>query len=79
MLNKEAQTRSYDGIASLASYAGDEDPVFAAEGAAGKAWRSACWRRCYEILNAVKAGTMPQPTADELVGMMPVMVWPVFG
>lgn len=75
-LDATAQSRGYDGILSLASYAASPNPPFAAEGAAGLAWRDAVWLYCYQVLAAVQAGTRPIPTADALVAELPPMVWP---
>lgn len=75
-LDATARTRNYDGILSLASYAVSEDPIFAAEGKAGAAWRDTCWRYCYQALAEVEAGTRIMPTPEEAIAELPVMVWP---
>ena len=74
-LDATAKTRNYDGILSLTSYAGDPDPVLDAEGVAGKSFRSACWKKCYAIMDEVLAGQRAVPTAAEIVAELPVMVW----
>lgn len=75
-LDDTARTHNYDNILSLASYAVSTDPVFAAEGAAGAAWRDACWRFCYQALADVQAGTRDMPTPEEAVAELPPIVWP---
>jgi hypothetical protein len=75
-LDDMARVRNYDGILSLASYANSTDPVFAAEAAAGITWRDACWRYCYQQLDAVTAGLRPMPTPDEAVSELPGIIWP---
>jgi hypothetical protein len=75
-LDSEARTHNYDGILSLCSYATSLDPVFHAEGQAGVEWRDACWRMAYVIMAEVKTGTRPVPTSEELIAMLPEMVWP---
>lgn len=40
-------TYGYDNIISAASYAGDKNPKFNAEGTAAKAWRSDCFVALY--------------------------------
>lgn len=76
MLDAKAQERNYDNIASACTYDGDPDPIFSAEGAACKAWRSAVWRRCYEDLAKVQSGEMAQPTIEEFLASLPTLTWP---
>ena len=75
-LDETARTRNYDNMLSLASYANSMDPQFAAEAAAGIAWRDACWRYCYQALAEVEAGQRTMPTAGEAIAELPQMVWP---
>lgn len=76
ILDSTARQRNYDGILSLCSYATSLDPVFKAEGQAGVEWRDACWRMAYTVMDEVKAGMRDVPTAEELVALLPEMVWP---
>lgn len=78
-LDAVAQTRRYDGILSLCSYASSADPVFAAEGQAGVAWRDAVWRLGYQLMDEVIAGTRALPTREELLALLPPMEWPETG
>lgn len=75
-LDTTAQSRAYDGILSLCTYATSTSPKFSAEGQAGIEWRDACWRRGYEILAECQAGTRGIPTPEDLIAELPVMVWP---
>ena len=75
-LDATAQSRAYDGILSLCSYATSPSPRFATEGQAGVEWRDACWLKGYAVLAECQAGTRAIPTSGELVGLLPPMVWP---
>ena len=75
-LDAKAKELRYDSIHTAATYAGDSDPQFAAEGAALRDWRSDVWRTIYGVLAEVEAGTREKPSVDELVGMMPAFEWP---
>jgi len=75
-LDTEAQSHGYDSILSLSSYAVSTDPIFAAEGAAGAAWRDTCWRACANALAEVDAGTRAMPTPEGAVSELPPMLWP---
>lgn len=76
-LDAFARTRGYDDIKSLSDYAGDEDPVFHAEGTYGKQMRSRTWRKLYDILTAVQTGTRPMPASyEEIESELPVLEWP---
>jgi len=76
MLDAAAQARSYDGILSMVSYAGDMHQQFGPEGTAAKAWRTARWSQCYTILAAVRSGARPMPTVAELLAEMPALALP---
>ena len=74
-MDKTAQTRGYDNIASACSYANSTDTTFRAEGQACLAWRDSCWRRCYNIEDSVKAGLAAIPTDEALLSMLPALEW----
>lgn len=75
-LDTTAKERGYDGILSLCSYATSSVAKFAAEGQAGVEWRDAVWADATQTFDQVLAGTIPAPTAEELIAALPPMVWP---
>lgn len=74
-MDSMAQTRGYDNIHTACSYANSTDHIFAAEGQACLQWRDMVWRKCYNILAEVQAGSRDIPTAEELIAELPVLVW----
>jgi len=75
-MDSVAQTRNYDGILSLCTYATSTNAKFSSEGRAGVEWRDAVWDTGYQLLDEVQAGTREIPTDDELIGLLPAMQWP---
>lgn len=76
-LDAVAAARGYDGILSACTYAVDTHPTFKSEGQACVNWRGAVWASCYQILAEVQAGTRTAPTEQELIALLPAIVWPV--
>ena len=74
-MDSTAQTRGYDNIHTACSYANSTDHIFAAEGQACLQWRDKVWRKCYDILAEVKAGTREIPTVEELIAELPALEW----
>lgn len=75
-MDKTAQERHYDDIFTAVSYVNSSDPVFAAEASALLLWRDQVWRLCYTMLDEVKAGVRPIPSATELLAELPKFEWP---
>lgn len=74
-LNAGAALRRYDSIITAALRAGYPGP-FHDEGVAYATWMDATYARCYEILAQWEAGDIEEPTAAELIGMLPALELP---
>ena len=70
-IDSQAQALGYDGIVSACSYAGYTNE-FQTEATALGVWRSAVWTKAYQVQADVEAGTIPMPTVDELIAMLPI-------
>lgn len=75
-LDDTAKQRGYDGILSACTYATSTNEKFQAEGQAAVVWRDAVWSTCYATLAAVESGAAVMPTIDELMAVLPAIIWP---
>ena len=78
-MDRRAQERGYDNIASACSYIQSTDTVFQAEAEVCVAWRDRVWRYCYNVLDEVMAARRTIPTAEELLAELDAelpLVWP---
>ena len=76
-LDAFAQTRGYDGILSLSTYATSPTEKFRIEGQYGVEARDATWAKLYEIMEEVKVGARPMPTGyEDPVDELPELNWP---
>lgn len=76
-LDAMAQSLGYDDIKTAVTYAEEPSvPKFQNEGRALRAWRSAVWAACYELLDRVKSGAMPEPSERTLTGLLPSLYVP---
>lgn len=76
-MDARAVAFGYDNLISVITYA--EEPAVAryqAEGQAFRAWRSACWFACEQMLASVKAGERSPPTPGELLAELPQLLLP---
>lgn len=77
-LDQFANTRGYDGILSLCTYATSTVPKFASEGQYGVEARDATWANLYEVLAEVEDGTRPMPAGyADIEPELPVLAWPI--
>lgn len=73
-LDRTARRYGYDSIANAVTYAEEPAvPRFQAEGRALRAWRSLVWKACYELLDKVRAGSVPVPALDHVLSELPVL------
>lgn len=70
-----AQSRGYDNLLTLCTYATSSLPEFAAEGQAGVAWRDALWAKWYEISVEIEQGLRAIPTEEEAIALLPQINW----
>lgn len=77
-LDAFAQSRGYDGILSLCTYATSTVPKFQAEGQYGVTARDATWAQLYTIMAEVESGARPMPEGySDIESELPVLAWPI--
>lgn len=74
-LHAAARAKGYDSIVTAALRAGYPGP-FHDEGVAFATWMDACYAQCYVLLAQWQAGELTEPTAEELVAMLPTLELP---
>lgn len=70
-LDREAQKKGYDGIASACTYQNSTNSKFKEEGQAYVAWRDSVWSDCYKILDDILEGKREIPSENELISELP--------
>lgn len=75
-MDEFASTRGYDSMMSATTYATSTSPKFYTEGQYCVSARDAVWTAAYTLLNDVKAGTTAMPALDQLLALLPDLVWP---
>lgn len=74
-VDASAIAKNYDSGNSLASYVSSTNPEWASEATAFVAWRDAVWAYAYAELDRVMAGEREQPSVEDFIGELPVIVW----
>lgn len=74
-LDATAQSRGYDNTYTCLSYLSSTDEKWNRESHAFNEWRDAVWTQAHEILNAFIAGTIEQPTIEEVIAQLPAIDW----
>lgn len=70
-LNGAANAKGYDSIMSAALRAALPNSPFHADGVAFGTWMDQVYAKCYEVLAQVTAEEIPEPTLEQLIGMLP--------
>jgi len=75
-MNSVVAEKHYDSIDTcIARYTDSPNPQYAAEAKAVKAWNTAVWDKCWDILAEVKTGTRPIPSLEEVIYELPKLEW----
>ena len=75
VLDGKAKEKNYDNGFALAGYALSTNNTFRSEAGKFIAWRDAVWARCYQILDAYKAGEIEMPSVENVVAVLPELEW----
>lgn len=75
-LDKKANERGYTTIHTASLRAALVNSPYHAEGVAYGTWMDTCNAKGYEVLDQVKAGTIPLPSIEDFILMLPVLVLP---
>jgi hypothetical protein len=75
-LDARAGERGYSSIFAACSYEASAVPAWKAEALACIAWRDAVWLMALSVMDECQRGARAVPTEDEMIGMLPDLVWP---
>lgn len=75
VLDGKAKEKNYDNGFALASYALSTNDAFRSEAGKFIAWRDAVWAKCYQILDAYKAGEIEMPSVENVIAVLPELEW----
>lgn len=70
-IDSQAAGAGFKNAAYIVSYYDSTNPVWKAAARAFVPWRDGIWATCIAIVDAVKAGQRPIPTAAELLAELP--------
>lgn len=76
MIDAVAQSRRYDSGQAMGGYVNSTVSAWAVEAQAFVAWRDGVWVYAYAELDKVMAGERTQPTVQDFLDELPVIVWP---
>jgi hypothetical protein len=75
-LNAAARAKGYDNIMSASLRAALPNSPFQADGVAFGTWMDLVYAKCYQVLAQVLTDEIPEPTAEELLRMLPELQLP---
>ena len=75
VLDAKAHEQEYDDGFTLATYATSTNERYRNQANQFIAWRDNIWDKCYEILNAFKAGEIEMPTIEYVLERLPNLEW----
>ena len=75
VLDGKAKEKNYDNGFAVASYALSTNDTFRSEAGKFIAWRDAVWAKCYQILDAYKAGEIEMPSVENVIAVLPELEW----
>ena len=75
VLDGKAKEKNYDDGFAVASYALSTNDTFRSDAAKFIAWRDAVWAKCYQILDAYKAGEIEMPSVENVLAVLPELEW----
>ena len=75
VLDKKAKEKNYDNGFAVASYALSTNDTFRSDAGKFIAWRDAVWAKCYQILDAYKAGEIEMPSVENVIAVLPELEW----
>ena len=75
LLDSKAREKNYDNGFAIASYALSTNDTFRSEAGKFIAWRDAVWGKCYQILDAYKAGEIEMPSVENVLAVLPELEW----